>query len=200
MITEWSDLRRGIINGKIYEQRFVRWWLWSPDGCDAGSVDGWSFYTRWNRYEPSETTPWRYRTRAYGGKIHSWPPGGLQRRRCLRKIIIVIIIIIFLLLLLLYDGKRAVVLIICIALYFTTFHTKAARRRPWPPLWARYTAYRRYIIFCSIIYSRPRALIPQVGFLSFYRLSCRIVVDGFFRRAPSRIIIILYYYLHCIAV
>jgi len=105
-----------------------------------------------------------------GGKIVARPPGGLQRRRCLRKIIIVIIITKILLLLLLYDGKRAVVLIICIALYFTTFHTKAARRRPWPPLWAWCTAYYRstYMIFCSIIQSAAvRTLIPPIGFLSF---------------------------------
>jgi len=101
-----------------------------------------------------------------GGKIVAGPPGGLQRRRCLRKIIIVIIIT--KILLLLYDGKRAAVLIICIALYFTTFHTKAAHRRPWPPLWARCTAYRStYIIFYSIIQSAARTLIPPIGFLSF---------------------------------
>lgn len=134
-----------------------------------------------------------------GGKIVAGPPGGLQRRRCIRKIIIIIIIT-KILLLLLYDGKRAVVLIICIALYFTTFHTKAARRRPWPPLGAMYGVqkYLCYILFYNTI-SRTHTHPPdRFSFLLGYHVVLLQRLNSDF--SGVRLRELLYCYLHYLAI
>jgi len=129
-IVECCGLRFGIINIEIYEQRVPRVmalesgrvWCW---------IHGWVFFLYTLKSpgtfrDHSLTLSW---ARRWGEKTITGPPGGLrQRRRCLLNIVIIITKI---LLCILYDGKRAAVLIICIALFHDT---KAARRRPWPPL------------------------------------------------------------------